>query len=465
MRAELALVLVLAACERAGAPAERAGRALAFEPLPALDPAAARGIEEARAALRAAPAAGSAWGELALRYQASDLLSQALDAYARAEELDPAEPRWPYYAGLALDRLGRGPEALAAWQRALERAREPYAPILWRMGFAWLSAFDLDRAESAFRAAIEAAPDEVAGRFGLARVLLARERFEEAADAVRAGLSRRPEAAYGHALLAEAERRLGRLEAAARELELAAGAPPLYPDPWEDELARRNAGSFQARFQQAATLFERGQRVESIAPLEALVREAPENRTVRKVLADAYSLTGRLDAADACFRALLADAPDDRQTLSAWAQHCLRNERAADARVALDALLARHPEDGQAHYLRGVLLEREERAADALAAYRRSLFLDQRNVGTLLAIGRLELALRRGPEARDAFEQARAAGAAGAELELGLGQALLQAGDRAGARAALERARSDPAAERRALERLERALARAEGAR
>lgn len=56
----------------------------------------------------------------------------AIEAYKRAEQLAPRSPAPHYFAGLALLRTGRAPEARRAWDAALERvpADAPYRPII-----------------------------------------------------------------------------------------------------------------------------------------------------------------------------------------------------------------------------------------------------------------------------------------------------------------------------------------------
>jgi Flp pilus assembly protein TadD len=72
-------------------------------------------------------------------------------------------------------------------------AREPSAvePRIQLGGFL-LRRGDLDGAEEAFRGAKEVAPDSADVQVGLARVLVARDRFEEAATALAAVLKREP---------------------------------------------------------------------------------------------------------------------------------------------------------------------------------------------------------------------------------------------------------------------------------
>ncbi|MEM6575557.1 MAG: hypothetical protein AAF736_14880, partial [Pseudomonadota bacterium] len=49
----------------------------------------------------------SAYGELGMIYQANDFLQPARQAFETAQELAPADARWPYYLGMQAAREGR----------------------------------------------------------------------------------------------------------------------------------------------------------------------------------------------------------------------------------------------------------------------------------------------------------------------------------------------------------------------
>src|SRR5262245_16814878 len=93
------------------------------------DPLAAKAIENARAAVEAQPKAGAAWGKLGMVLFAHDYYAESMVCLKRAEQLNPADSRWPYYQGLILMR--EHPEdALAPLQRAAQRAWRDVTPHL-----------------------------------------------------------------------------------------------------------------------------------------------------------------------------------------------------------------------------------------------------------------------------------------------------------------------------------------------
>jgi tetratricopeptide (TPR) repeat protein len=60
------------------------------------DPPARRMIESKRQAVLAAPRNGTAWGELAMTFDAHDAQAEAKACYRRAMDLDPTDGRWPF---------------------------------------------------------------------------------------------------------------------------------------------------------------------------------------------------------------------------------------------------------------------------------------------------------------------------------------------------------------------------------
>ena len=473
-RLPLALLAVLlsAGCSPSADPAEDAGTAAqppAMHPLPELDVAVQRGIASARERVAETPADGEAWGQLAMGYHAADLLSMAREAYAYAGLLAPAEPKWPYLTGLTHDQNGDSEAALAAWDEALGRtanAADVYPPLHWRMGAARLALGEWEAAEVSLQAALDVAPEAPDSWFGMARLHLQRDEPEAARDAATKGLELDANhglirGAYGRALLGRALQALGQWDEAQRELERAGDAGPVYLDPWQDEVFNQFGESFRLRWLTATTLLERGDFRTALPFLEALHGDFPEHPTVAKLLASTASQADRPEIAEPLFETLLAEHPGDRELRVEWTQHCLRTGNLDAAETALTSLLTDHPEDGRSHFLRGRLAERLGRADEAVAAYRTSLFHDQRNPGTLLGIGRIELERREWSAAHASYSKAIALGADSAQAHLGLGLAAARLGRLDEARTARDRARSK-GAKASDLRRVERAIERAE---
>src|SRR5437899_13003373 len=83
-----------------------------------VDPAVAGAIEAARREVWWKPHSAAAWGRLGLLLRAHGVRPEANRCFARAEQLAPDDPRWPYLQGYAL-RLDDPEAAVGHLQRAV----------------------------------------------------------------------------------------------------------------------------------------------------------------------------------------------------------------------------------------------------------------------------------------------------------------------------------------------------------
>src|SRR5262249_20672584 len=79
-------------------------------PIPAglTDPPARKLVEAKRQAVLDAPRSGTAWGELAMAFDAHDASAEAVACYRRAMDLDPNDARWPFLLAAQLNRSDAG---------------------------------------------------------------------------------------------------------------------------------------------------------------------------------------------------------------------------------------------------------------------------------------------------------------------------------------------------------------------
>jgi len=85
-------------CKRTGAVPEI--------PLAGIDPIVANEISNTVVEVKASPDSGAAQGKLGMVLKAAGFQSDATNCFARAETLDPKNPRWPYFQG-TVDSLKR----------------------------------------------------------------------------------------------------------------------------------------------------------------------------------------------------------------------------------------------------------------------------------------------------------------------------------------------------------------------
>lgn len=238
---------------------------------------------------------------LAALAQNSALAAAATKAWRQALEWLPEDtPSIPAYQAY----LDRHPDEAVA--QRLQAARNPprspadAAAQQRSAGFAALNAGRLAEAESAFRAVLDANPQDSDALGGLGLVRLRQGRSEEARDL------------------------LGR----------AIAADPASKARWEQALAGANAGEEYAR---ARAMIERGQYGPAEQLLRSIIARGGDVAGAQAMLAGVQARSGDLVGAEASYRAALERQPGNADLLVGLAQLLTRQGRDAEA----EALLAR----------------------------------------------------------------------------------------------------------------------------
>jgi predicted Zn-dependent protease len=360
-------LLVLAAC----APA---GESPSDVPLPTSlsDVLIEARVAEARAAIEAGQ--DDAWLELAQVYDANDLDELALATYARALERErpsgASEVRARYHRARVLAELGRGAEALAAFDELREAAGD-YAPLWARRGELLFELGLAAEARVSFERALALAPGGVPQRLGLARVLLFAGEAA-AAEATLAELAReQPRERLVHGLRARAAQARGDESGAREALEREARASrTTLDDPWTAEVETRRTGIENAVRAAGAALA--GDDPEAaLARLEPLYRQAPGDFALIEALARARNAARKHAQALALVEDGLARHPARFQLELQGAIAAFGLGRLAEARAYAERAFALNPARGATLALVGEVRLRQGEptaAEDALLA-------------------------------------------------------------------------------------------------
>lgn len=339
-----------------------------------------------------------AWGSLGRTFQAHGLEPEADAAYARAEELDPADFRWPYLRAAALRNM-RPEDALAAADRAAE-LNPGYAPAHVLAAELLEGAGSEEPAMDRYRRALETAPDSAFAELGIGRLLLRRGELEAARGHLERAAALAPRAGPVRAELARLHARRGDPEAARAAAEAARRLPDLVPadDPvltevWDEAVSARGyqqralraeaAGDFEGAetlyghltafrpgdpdiLYNFGNLYVRTRRFGEAAERYREVLEArPGHVAARVNLGSALLMLGRRDEAmDHLLRALEDDPaePDANRTLGGLFAYRGDNEAAIRH---YRAVLEHAPQDGPVHRDLAIVLAAEGEFAAA----------------------------------------------------------------------------------------------------
>jgi tetratricopeptide (TPR) repeat protein len=393
-------------------------------PLPAdlQDAEVREALDRARQAVLDRPRDARAWGHLAMTLEAHHYEPEADRCFAEADRLDPADVRWPYFRGLYA--LKYDPDSAPAFLRraaALRSSPGYRTAVRLRLAEALLERGDLDEAEALFRE--EWLPEEGNPRaaFGLGLIAAARgdgAAAEKFLTAARDSPTARRAATAQLAALARARGD----DAAAARLERESAPLPgdlvAWPDPLVEQIVRLQVGA-GARAEEAARL-ERERRYREAAEVyQRLLKEQP---SVRAYVGAGLNLARAGDYGEALplLREAVGRDPDSPEAHFALAlAQFTRAEKARDRspdaarewfREAADQArraAGLKPDHARAYLIWGVALRYLGEPAAAVAPLRQGVACRPTEVDLQLSLGEVLLDLGRTDEAKTYLDNAR----------------------------------------------------------
>ena len=411
-------------------PRLRTQRVVAIEPpaiqLEDVDPAVARVIQSARTAVQQAPRSGAAWGKLGMLFLAHDLPAQANSSFARAEVLEPREPRWPYYQAISLTS-GDPDAAIPKLRRAVELCGKSRLEPVLRLAELLLQNGQLDEAEKFFRGALGEEAYHSVAALGLARVYFAQGKPQEALAEVRRAAPNLSTAKGSYQLLAQVYAKIGNQAEAVTAARQASRLTEdgVWPDRFAEEIARLATGK-QARIVRADQLLGQHRVGDAIAALREIVHDYPDADWAWMLLGRAYLENGDVaggeralwtavqwapdsvliqyhlgivalmkmeyGAAAACFRKAIQLQPDFALAYGDLGTCLQLQGDRAGAEAAFRTALRCKPDYPQAHAGLGELLVAEHRQSEAAAHLRRAVELDPSDTRASKLLERIEAA-------------------------------------------------------------------------
>lgn len=350
----------------------------------------AEAIEAARAQVRKYPRWGAAWGELGMVFFAHDFYEQGQTCFARAEEFDPGEPRWPYLQGLCWSKLGPD-RVVPCLERAAARCGPDPTPRL-ALGEALLEQGRPAEAEEQFRRALEWEPVNARANLGMGRVAVLHDDPRAALDYLHQSAAQAGGVRATHDLLAQVYHRLGDRAAAEEERRRAAraGPHPAWPDRHLEEVAAREVGLLAAS-RRGSALLRDGRTAEAVAVFRGLVRDYPDSGRVHYGLGKALLMHKDWPGAEAELREAIRRDPelvDSHAALgAALAQQGKHDEAVPSYRRAVEL----QPQNATAHFELGQSLIRLGDRRGALEAFREAVRYSpdsapaRKSLGVLLA--------------------------------------------------------------------------------
>jgi tetratricopeptide (TPR) repeat protein len=362
---------------------------------PALDPAGVdpvvwRAVEAARRQVERTPESARAWGRLGMVLLAHQFRDESVVCLARAEQLDPRNPRWPYYQALAVRRSA--PESAIAHLRRAVAADSEYETPSLLLAELLLQRGETEEAETQFEAVLHRNPANSRARLGLAQIAFERDDWTVCLEQLHQALDDPHTRKAAHTFLAEVQQRRGQRTAAQEALRQAHELPDDLP--WPDPLAETVQALVVGHLEvvtHAAALLQQRQAPQAIPLLQRAVEDYPESSWARVLLGRAYISVGALDDAEKVLRAALKREPDSVEGQFYLGVVLSERKNFAAAIPYFRAATRLKADYALAWYNLGVCLKQQGDRAAAVSAYRTAIackprFAEARiNLGELLA--------------------------------------------------------------------------------
>ena len=313
-------------------------------------------------------------GTLGMLLYANEQYEPAEACFERAQVLDPADARWPYYLGKTLSNLSRHERAVASAQEALRR-RPGYLPARLLLAKSLLDAGQTDESRALYEALVREHPEAAEGHYGLGRIDAGRGENTSAVEHLRKACDLFPGFGAAHFALARAYRDLGEKETAQEELALYQKDKlgwPTVPDPFMDALVTLKTGA-GARLQKGIQLAEAGQLQAAAEEHEAALLADPKLLPAHVNLIRLYGSLGRPEKAEEHYRAAIALDPNLAEIYYNYGVLLAGQGKYAEAAEAFRRALELKPAYAQAHNNYAYLLMTSGKLEEAAQHYRAAI--------------------------------------------------------------------------------------------
>jgi tetratricopeptide (TPR) repeat protein len=337
-------------------------------------PAIRAQIEQAGQAARAHPLDAKAAGALAMTLHAYQQYDAAVQAYSRANALEPRDFDWLYLRGAAQMELGAFDGAVKSFQAALQLQPDDLAAQI-RLALGLTALPNWSEAEVIYRRILDRHRECPQAWYGLGRVQAARGDHTGAEQSYAKACDLFPAYGAAHFALATELRRLGKAAEAEQHLAAYSNGVTTEP-PLADPLFRRihelNRGA-QAHMQRAAELEKSAQFDGAIRENEAALAVDPTNVQAHVNLIALYGRAGDSARARQHFESVVNLDPGRSDAWYDYGVLLSREKNTSEARAAFQQALRINPNYAEAHTNLGVIDEEQGRLEDAADHFRAAI--------------------------------------------------------------------------------------------
>jgi len=304
-----------------------------------------------------APSNGRAHNELGVALEKLGRTDEAIAAYLKSVELDPNSVHARANLGNLLAKRGRADDAVDQLHQAL-RIKPHAADLLCGLGGILVDAGRVDEGLVSLRKSLAIRPDSAEARNNLGNALARQGRFEPAITEFRKALDIKPAFASAHNNLGLALVKSGRLEDSVKHFQKAVELDAAYT---------------QAQLNLGAALKATGRPAEAISSYREAIANNPNNADFHHSLAIVLTQQGQLDDAIAEYRKALKIKPNFAEAQNNLGYACFCQGRLDEAIVCYKKALRIQPRHAGAQNNLGAALGQKGRLNEAIVHFRASL--------------------------------------------------------------------------------------------
>jgi tetratricopeptide (TPR) repeat protein len=349
-------------------------------------------------------ALGAAYGRMGILLAAAEQLDAAEPSYLNAQQLQPNDPRWPYYLG-HLYRI-RGPiaSAAASFERTLQLKPNDVASTVW-LGEVYLTQGRVDEADPLFSRVLQRQPQLVPALFGAGRVALARNQYALAIKLLEQCLVLDPRGTAAHYPLGMAYRGMGTADLAQAHIAQQGDVRIQPVDPLMAALDEvlESPRAYDIRGGRA---LETGDWPTAAAQFRKGLELNPSDPVIRLRLGTALFQMGDAGGAQEQFERVLEASPTYARAHYSLGILALAGGRFSEAKERLTNAVKFGPDDPGARLALAGVLRQDKRPADALPHYEHARKLDPKNTEITLGYVITLAQLGRFRDARNLLESA-----------------------------------------------------------
>jgi tetratricopeptide (TPR) repeat protein len=316
----------------------------------------------------------TAFGEMGKLFVAAEYYDAAEACLRNAQQLAPADMRWPYFMGHLFRYRSEPAKAIPFFEQALSHAPNDLPTLVW-LAEMNLAANRPDAAAAPLEKAESLDSSSAAVSYGLGRVALAKQDYTQAAKYLEKALAAAPQATRVHYQLGLAYRGLDNRSKAEEHLRLRGEVEPLPVDPLLGEINRllQNAAAFETRGSQ---LLGTRQWAEAAENLEKAIELEPNNAFSRLNLGTALYMQDDVDGALQQYREAIRLSPTLARAHFAIGVLMESRRQDDEAIKAYEAAVASDPAYTEPRFSLANALRRSGRVQESLTQYAEVLRLD-----------------------------------------------------------------------------------------